>query len=281
MFVLGFSIAKPVNEWLSNLINGMLKWVIDILKSCVNLLNTNLKQIDTWYGIFLAFATSLIVVVVLSRILITLISEAEEGTDVTWATIVIDAVKSAAAIPIMVFFQGFIAKYITIPLITYAFNDAGGLSMKSVEHASKVATSHGSGYGYGVPLLILGFFLVVMVVFFFKIGIFFADLAFYNISIPLVGVSIATSSFDYFGTWWKSLVGINLTIVAQTVSLALMVATFGWLDKGWGYLAFTIGFGYMIINPPTVLKGLWQSTGMGKATARMGARQMASLLKRS
>lgn len=47
MFVIGFSIAKPVNEWLSNLINGMLKWVIDILKSCVNLLNTNLKQIDT------------------------------------------------------------------------------------------------------------------------------------------------------------------------------------------------------------------------------------------
>lgn len=277
---LGEKISNAINEWIESAVNGALKWVIDILKTTIGLLNTDMKEVTKFYNIFLALATSLVIVVVLARIVMTLVSEAEETTDATWANIVIDSIKSAISIPIMVFLQGFIIKYITIPFVKYSFNEAGGLSSKTIHHASDVATSNGSGYGYGVPILILGFFLVVLVVFFFKIGIFFADLAFYNISIPLVAVSIATESFDYFSTWWKNLIYVNVTIIAQTGSLALMVASFSLLDKGWGYLAFTIGFGFLIINAPTIVQNIWQSTGIGKATGRMSMGMVRNMFRK-
>jgi hypothetical protein len=269
-----------INGWINKFLNGCLKWVIDVLKDAVSVVNTNVKQVDLYYGIFLGFATSLVVAVVLGRIIITMLKEADDSTDVTWANIVMDSVKSAVSIPIMVFFQGFILKAITIPLMTFCFSESGGLSLDTVTHASKVATSHGTGYGFGVPMLILAFFLVVLVVFFVKIGIFTANLIFFNLSIPLVAVSIASESFDYFSTWWKKLIYLNVTMIAQVMALSLMVASFGLLDKGWGFLALTIGFGAMIITPPTVLQDFWQTTGMSKSLAKSGMRQLAMLVRR-
>ncbi|MDN6139376.1 MAG: protein TrsL [Tetragenococcus koreensis] len=275
-----FDVGKKINEWASNIISGILKWVIDLSKETVKLLEINMDAIDKYYAIFLGFATSLVIAVVLARIIGTLLKQADDTTDSTWANIITDSVKSAVSIPIMIFIQGFLLRMITIPLITFAFDDAKGLSMKSVKHASNVATGNGSGYGYGVPLLIMAFFLIVLGVFFFKIGRFFADMAFFTISIPLVGVSIATESFDYASTWWKKLVYINLTIIAQTIALAIMVASFTLLDKGWGYLAITFGFGALIINPPAVLQDMWQSTGMGKAAAMSSTRIMGNMMRK-
>jgi len=269
-----------INGWINKFLNGCLKWVIDVLKDAVSVVNTNVKQVDLYYGIFLGFATSLVVAVVLGRIIITMLKEADDSTDVTWANIVMDSVKSAVSIPIMVFFQGFILKAITIPLMTFCFSESGGLSLDTVMHASKVATSHGTGYGFGVPMLILAFFLVVLVVFFVKIGIFTANLIFFNLSIPLVAVSIASESFDYFSTWWKKLIYLNVTMIAQVIALSLMVASFSLLDKGWGFLSLTIGFGAMIITPPTVLQDFWQTTGMSKSLAKSGMRQLAMLVRR-
>lgn len=278
---MGDMISKAINGFIGDIIKGALKWVINILTGTVELLNTNMKEITNYYAIFLGFATTLVVVVVLARIIATILKEADDSTDATWANIVMDALKSAISIPLMVFIQGFLIRVITIPLVTYIFNDAGGLSVDTVNHVVKLATgNNGTGYGYGVPLLILGFFLVVLVVFFVKIGIFFADLAFFNISIPIVAVSVATESFEYASTWWKKLLYLNLTLIAQTMAMALMVASFGLLDKGWGYLAFTIGFGVLVIRAPTVLQDMWQSTGLGKATATSGMRAMAMMLRR-
>jgi len=276
---MGDMISKAINSFLEGIIKGALKWIINILTGTVKLLNTNMNEIAVYYGIFLGFATSLVLVVVLARIIVTIMKEADDSTDATWANIIMDAVKSAISIPLMVFIQGFLIRAFTIPLVTYIFKDAGGLSEDTVNHAVKVATGNGTGYGYGVPLLILGFFLVVLVVFFVKIGIFFADLAFFNISIPIVAVSVATESFEYASTWWKKLLYLNLTLIAQTMAMALMVASFGLLDKGWGYLAFTIGFGVLVIKAPTILQDMWQSTGLGKATATGGMRAMAMMLR--
>ena len=69
-------------------------------------------------------------------------------------------------------------------------------------------------------------------------------------------------------------------MIAQVMALSLMVASFGLLDKGWGFLALTIGFGAMIITPPTVLQDFWQTTGMSKSLAKSGMRQLAMLVRR-
>lgn len=246
----------------------------------VDLLDTNLSEIAKYYAIFLAFSGALVVAVVLARIITTMLKEADDTTDATWANIVMDSLKSAVSIPIMVFIQGFLVTAITVPLIKYIFDDTKGLSMKTINHAIDVSTGTDKGFGLGVPLLIIAFFLVVMVVFFVKIGVFVADLAFFNLAVPLVAVSIASENFEYASTWWKKLVYLNVSIITQTLSLALMVASLGLLDKGWGYLAFTIGFGFLVIKAPTIVQDLWQSTGLGKATVNTSMRTLSMMMRK-
>lgn len=277
---IGKAVSDAINTFITNFIKGCLTWIFDVIQGTVDVLDNNMKHVATYYAIFLAFSTSLVVAVVIGRIVLTLMKEADGSTDATWANIIMDAIKSAISIPVMVFIQGFLISSITIPLVKYIFSDTKGLTMKTIDHALKVANGNDSGYGIGVSILLLLFFLVVMVVFFIKIGVFIADIAFFNLSIPLVAVSVATESFEYASTWWKKLVYLNITLIAQTVALSLMVASLKLLDKGVGYFAFVIGFGVLVIKAPTILQDLWQSTGMGKATASGGLRQIAMMMRR-
>ncbi|MFG7388517.1 hypothetical protein ACGO3R_10625 [Lactococcus lactis] len=59
-----------------------------------------------------------------------------------------------------------------------------------------------------------------------------------------------------------------------------MVASLGLLDKGWGYLAFTIGFGFLVIKAPTIVQDLWQSTGLGKATVNTSMRTLSMMMRK-
>lgn len=270
------SIGNAINNWIGSLLKDVIKWIIGILKATVGLIDDNMNQVGVYYALFLGVALSLMIAVVLARVISTLLKQADDTTDVTWDNIVMDAIKASMSIPIMVFIQGFLLRSVTIPLLKFSFSESQGLTFKAIEHASKVASGNGHGYGQGVPILILLFFAVVIVVFFIKIGIFMADIAFFNISIPIVGVSVASENFEYASTWWKKLLYLNLTIIAQSIAMSLMVASFALLDKGWGYLAFTIGFGVLTIKAPTILQDLWQSTGTGKSTVSTGMR-MASM----
>ncbi|BDE10958.1 MULTISPECIES: conjugal transfer protein TrbL family protein [Lactococcus] len=273
-------ISSAIGNFLKSTMTGILKWIMSIMTGTVDLLDTNLSEIAKYYAIFLAFSGALVVAVVLARIITTMLKEADDTTDATWANIVMDSLKSAVSIPIMVFIQGFLVTAITVPLIKYIFDDTKGLSMKTINHAIDVSTGTDKGFGLGVPLLIIAFFLVVMVVFFVKIGVFVADLAFFNLAVPLVAVSIASENFEYASTWWKKLVYLNVSIITQTLSLALMVASLGLLDKGWGYLAFTIGFGFLVIKAPTIVQDLWQSTGLGKATVNTSMRTLSMMMRK-
>ena len=273
-------ISSAIGNFLKSTMTGILKWIMSIMTGTVDLLDTNLSEIAKYYAIFLAFSSALVVAVVLARIITTMLKEADDTTDATWANIVMDSLKSAVSIPIMVFIQGFLVTAITVPLIKYIFDDTKGLSMKTINHAIDVSTGTDKGFGLGVPLLIIAFFLVVMVVFFVKIGVFVADLAFFNLAVPLVAVSIASENFEYASTWWKKLVYLNVSIITQTLSLALMVASLGLLDKGWGYLAFTIGFGFLVIKAPTIVQDLWQSTGLGKATVNTSMRTLSMMMRK-
>src|SRR5699024_4066583 len=119
MFVLGDisglvqgAIAKFF-EWA---LAGLLDSLFNICKAIIDQANQSLPIVKTWYAIFLSFATSLVVVVVLGRIVLTILKEADESTDVTWANIIMDGIISAAVIPVFVFLQGFIQGSITLQI---------------------------------------------------------------------------------------------------------------------------------------------------------------------
>lgn len=269
-------VQKEIIKFFDSFMRGSLKWAINALKETVKIMNTHLSEIDLYYSLFLGVATSFVIAVVLARVIGTMLKQADDTTDVTWANIIMDSIKSAASIPVMVFIQGFFYRAITLPVLTFALNQSEGFSMKTVDHATDVVTGKGSGYGFGVPLLLMAFFLVIMLVFFVKMGVFIAEIGFFNISIPFVAVSIASENYDYSGTWWKKYLFVNITLMAQVIAMSLMVFSFGLLDKGWGFIAVTIGFGALVVKAPALMQDMWQGSGTGALVSRKIAR-MANL----
>lgn len=165
-FVVGSIIGDKINDWLKDVFKAIMNFAVSGVKAILDQLNTSLPIIDKWYGVFLAFATSMVVVVVLARIIMTLIGEADESTDVTWANIIIDAVKSAVAIPIFVFLQGFLQTRIILPLAKGMFDMSGKFSADAVYSTSKV-TKNIAITGF-MQILFLAFFAIVTVAFLIK-----------------------------------------------------------------------------------------------------------------
>lgn len=271
-FVVGSVIGDKIDDWLKDVFKSIMNFAVSGLKAILNQLDTSLPIIDKWYGIFLAVATSMVVVVVLGRIIMTLVSEAEETTDATWANIVIDAVKSAIAIPIFVFLQGFLQTRIILPFAKSMFDMSGKFSANAIYKTAKI-TKNIELTGI-MQILFLAFFAVVTVVFFIKMCIYFADMAWYNLSIPFVAMSIATESFDYSSTWWKKLIYYNTSMLAQVLSLTATIWCFTHIGTKWSFVAFmgSIGFGWLVIHPPHFIQDFWASTGITKSSGRSAMR---------
>ena len=196
-------IQSAISHFFEWLLSGLLDGLFNICKAIIDQANQSLPIVKTWYAIFLSFATSLVVVVVLGRIVMTILKEADESTDVTWANIIMDGIKSAAVIPVFVFLQGFIQGSITLPLLKYMFSSDQKFTAKSITGMNKVPGLKDVGISLPLQILFLLIFTVVTVVFFIKMCAFVADMAWYNLTIPLAAMSMATESFDYSGTWWK------------------------------------------------------------------------------
>ncbi|MFK5241700.1 hypothetical protein ACI3PF_12280 [Lactococcus lactis] len=45
-------------------------------------------------------------------------------------------------------------------------------------------------------------------------------------------------------------------------------------------VAFTIGFGFLVIKAPTIVQDLWQSTGLGKATVNTSMRTLSMMMRK-
>lgn len=270
--------TKMITEAINNMLMGWIKSILDFfIGACqypIKEITNNIKDVDKWYGIFAGFACSLMVVVVLGRIFMTIIKQADDSTDVTWSNIIMDALKSSAAMPIMVFLQGILQGQIILPLLQDVFSINSSFTTKQITSINKIP---GGFVVSGIMCLLLAlFFAVVMCFFFVKMCIYYVEMMWFNITIPLVAVSMATETFDYSSTWWKKLIYYNITIFFQVLSLTLMVTCFENIGKGFWFLMGTIGFGVTTIRPPFVMDQFWASTGITKAgtrnMARMGGR---------
>lgn len=201
---LGDKVRDAINEWLKGVFTGVMNGMTSWCRAIFDQIGQHEAVLDQWYAIFLTFATSLVVVVVLGRIIGTLLKEADESTDVTWANIVMDSLKSAAAIPVMVFLQGFLLKAIVFPLGKFMFSMNSKYTASTITSSKNIAGT--LAIGSVMSLILLGFFAIVTVFFFFKMCIFMADMAWFYLTIPFAAISIATETWDYSGTWWKKLI---------------------------------------------------------------------------
>lgn len=267
---MGKLITEAVNNMLMGWVKGILDFFIGACKYPVEQATHHIKEVEKWYQIFQGFSVALVIVVVLGRIFMTILKQADESTDVMWANIVMDSIKSAAAMPIMIFLQGILQKRIILPLLQNVFTLNKDFTTKQVTSINKIP---GGFTLSGIMCLLLAiFFAVVMCFFFVKMCIYYVEMMWFNITIPLVAISMATETFDYGSTWWKKLIYYNLTAFFQVLSLTLMVLCFVNIGNGFWYLMGAIGFGVTTVRPPFVMDQFWASTGITKSGTRNMAR---------
>lgn len=120
--VMGFSIVKPINDWLLSVAGSVMDFAVSGAKAILDQVTQNLPVITTWYNVFLAIAVSMVVSITLFRVIHTLLSNVDDSSDVTWINILMDSTKGAFLIPIMVFIQGFLQKKIVIPMAQGMFS---------------------------------------------------------------------------------------------------------------------------------------------------------------
>ena len=279
-------VSDAINSFIKSFFKGVMDFAVSGCKAIIDQVSQSLPSIQTWYGVFFAFSCSLLVVVVLARIILTIMKEADESTDVTWANILMDSFKAAISIPVMVFLQGFLQSQIVFPLAKYMFNMSGNYSADAILGVTKIAinptdkATNTIAIGGVMSIVFLIFFTIVTVAFMVKMCIYYADMAWYTITIPIVTVSIATETFDYGTTWWKKLVYYNCSMLSQVLSLTLCIWCFTHLASS-GFIALmgSIGFGWLVLHTPNVIQDFWASTGITKNVGRAGMSGLKNMLK--
>jgi len=249
-----------VHKFLYQTFIDILGFALQIFGIIVDWLDENIDLVDTYAAIFLTLAGTFLVCVVLWRVITTMYNSAY-GSEVTATHIILDAIKASASIPIMAFIQTFSQRFIVIPLVKFLFNEQAMFSLDTLEDIKSIGSVELSKTVTNIFLL---FFVIVLIAFFIKICIYYVEMIFFNLSIPWVAITIATESSDFSKSWWRNYLKMTVTLIAQVLSLTLLVYSVGNLSNGMQYVLLMIGSGCLILKAPLVLQEIWASTGATK-----------------
>jgi len=248
-----------INNWLTDTFTSILGFFVDLFGKVLGVISTNLDIIDTYYLIFVTLSSVVMITLILVRIVSSLLNESVENrSDAVVARIVLDVLKSCAALPIMLFVQGFLQNNIIFPLLNWLFSEQVNFSAASVTGTAMLVGIEISGI---LLILYIIFFVVVLGFFFFKMCQYYANMVFFTLSSPFIAITGVTEDFNMIQTWWRKLIYLNICLVAQVLSLTLVLWAASQPAISILYLMMIIGFGIMIIKPPAVLEDMWQSSG--------------------
>lgn len=273
--------GKMIKDFFLDMFTEILKFMIDILKATVELLGKNIKEISQYYNIVIAIASTLMVVVALTRIVSAMLAQADQSKQVTASNILMDTIKASVSIPIMLFLQKMMVSKIVVPVGKYLFDQDKKFTADMFKSLKKINidTYHTVQVGGFITILFVLFFCIVIGFFFYKVSVFVVNLAYFNLSIPLVAVSIVTENMDYSREWWQKLLYSCLTMLSQILSLTISIYGITHLRKGLICLMLAIGGGTLVFVPPFILDNLWTTTGMTKKGLGMGRMMMINMFR--
>jgi len=272
-------VAEGINSWFTDIFTDMLNFFLGLFGSLIDSLSENVELVETWYTIFVAMVGVLIVAVVMVRIFFTLLSEGERasgiyGMEPTISIILMDSIKACGAIPVMVFAQGLLQDQIIFPIVKWLFDEQSMFSAETITDMGEVGGVILSGFSL---ILFILFFAVVLGVFFFKMCKFYANLVFFTLGTPFVAMTMVTEDFNLFPTWWRKLLYMNLSLVAQVMSLTMMVWAITRPDITIQYFLLAIGSGILVMSAPALIKDFWSSSG----TSRKAMQGMSMMIRKA
>ena len=221
------------------------------------------------YGVFVFFGGILLVVMVLVKIIIYQLSEAD-----IWS-IIIGIMKSSSMVLILQTLLYFIMDRFVQPLGNYMFGSIGILTiedLKSLQDSEKFVQIFNTTFSTLVASTLI---MVVIGVFLVKVCIVHAGLLILELTSVFAAITIIDDEYNYMGIWWREFLSQIVTLLLEIVSMLLFTQILMSDDFNWVKLAGLIGMGFVIIKGPSVAKSMWFTTGSGRSTIS-GAKMVAN-----
>jgi len=269
-------IGDAINTWLKDVFKHCIELFVGIFSNLVDILDDEVLLLEVWSIVFMNFAGMFLVCIVLYRVGCTIFSAAYDS-EVSATHIILDTIKASAAIPIMAVAQSILQTMVIFPLVKYFFGAQGMFAADAITEITSIGSIELAGF---TVVLFLLFFAIVLGVFFVKMCIYYVEIVFFNLASAYAAISIATERSDYSKSWWQSLLKLNITLVAQVISLSVMIYGVTRLDRGILYLMLAIGAGVLVIRPPIVLQELWASSGTSRGLGRALSRVISTAVMR-
>ena len=227
------------------------------------------------YGVFVFFGGILLVVMVLVKILIYQLSEAEGSAEADIWSMIVGILKSSSMVLILPTLLYFIMDRFVQPLGNYMFGSIGVLTiqdLKSLQESDNFVKIFNTTFSTLVASILI---MVVIGVFLVKVCIVHAELLIVELTSVFAAITIINDEHNYMGIWWREFLSQIVTLLLEIVSMLLFTQILMSDDFNWVKLAGLIGMGFVIIKGPRIAKSLWFTTGSGRSTIS-GAKMLAN-----
>ena len=258
------------------------EWVQDGTTTLFNILSEFIFGYDglngfatSLYGVFVFLGGILLVVMVLVKILIYQLSEAEGSAEADIWSIIINVLKSSSMVIVLPALLFFIMNQFVQPIGDYMFNSVGGLTIEDLE-SLQASDNFVQIFNTTFSTLVASILIMVVIgVFLVKVCIVHAELLILELTSVFAAITIINDEYNYMGIWWREFLSQIVTLLLEIVSMLLFTQILMSDDFNWVKLAGLIGMGFVIIKGPSVAKSMWFTTGSGRSTIS-GAKMVAS-----
>lgn len=267
-----FDISDTINNYIGDSIKNFLNSAFKAISNILFKPGSMPDFFNTLYSIFIGMGATVITIIVLYRIVEYMLQTSTGTNDTPLSEILMKTVKASAMIVIAPVLLKILVGQVAYPLGDWMFSQvAKNASESTINFLSSGVLADILGKGI-VFLAVLAFITIAVVVFFVKMCIYHAELIVYQISSVWAAISMVSNNMDIMMEWWKGLLMMIVSILMQTALIVGVTEIF--VHKAtWYNSMLLIGFCYLIIKGPDLLKRMWYGTGTSRGFMRLLAQR--------
>lgn len=269
------TVKEFIVEWFTDILKDMVDIVVDFISSIVfnydGLAGTALSA----YNMFVWLSAILLVVLCLYEVIKMLVSEADESQEANAWAIIVNTIRSGFILVLTPFIIS-ITMNVVRALSEFFFTDMGDTLKDNIDEIANLETGLAIFENTIGVFIIIGFVVLVLIAFIFKIVLEQANILMLEILSPITAISITNENFDQAKAWSQDLLSHAVTIVVLTLTIALFTESLGALAGANDFngsvtaLASVIGTGALIFTGPSLIQSLRYKSGVGSASKSLG-----------
>lgn len=264
-----FDITESINNYLMSSISSFLESIFAAISKILFKQGAMPDFFNILYNVFIGMGATVMTIIILYKIVEYMLQVSTGTNDTPLSEILTRTVKASAMIVIAPVLLKILVGQIAYPLGDWMFNQvAQNASITTINYlSSDTLNPILKGKSSIVFIIVAAFITITIVVFFVKMCIYHAELIVYQICSIWAAISIV-SDMEFMTEWWKGLLMMIVSILMQTALIVGVTGIFT-TTATWYNFMLLIGFCYLIIKGPDLLKRMWYGTGTSRGFMRL------------